>query len=44
MHVGRDVLSFTVPYSRFLEMEANVDGSFLEMEDWRRLQGRQENA
>jgi uncharacterized protein (DUF169 family) len=44
MHVGRDVLSFTVPFSLFLEMEANVDGSFLEMEDWRRLQARQGNA
>ena len=44
MHVGPDVLSFTVPYSLFLEMEANVDGSFLEMEDWRRLQARQGHA
>jgi len=44
MHVAREVLSFTVPYSLFLEMEANVDGSFLEMEDWRQLQARQEGA
>ncbi len=44
MHVGSDVLSFTVPYALFLEMERNVEGSFLEMEDWRQLQARQGSA
>jgi uncharacterized protein (DUF169 family) len=44
MHVGRDVLSFTVPYPLFLEMEANVEGSFLELDDWRQLQARQGHA
>jgi uncharacterized protein (DUF169 family) len=39
--VDRETLSFTVPYKMFQEMEANVEGSFLEMEDWRRLQERQ---
>jgi hypothetical protein len=31
---GRDALAFTMPYRRFLEMEANVAGSFLEQEPW----------
>ena len=39
--VDRDMLSFTVPWSLFLEMEASVPGSFLEMEDWRELRKRQ---
>ena len=33
-HVDRDVLSFAVPYRMFLEMESNVEGSFLEKEEW----------
>jgi uncharacterized protein (DUF169 family) len=41
IRVDRELLSFTVPYSMFLEMEANVEGSFLEMGDWRELQARQ---
>ena len=40
-HVSRETLSFTAPWGLFLEMEANVGGSFLEMEDWRDLQDRQ---
>ena len=39
-HVGRDILSFTVPFKMFLEMEANVKGSFLEMEEWQELSSR----
>jgi len=39
--VSRETLSFTAPWALFREMEANVAGSFLEMEDWRELQGRQ---
>ncbi|MBT0651684.1 DUF169 domain-containing protein [Geomobilimonas luticola] len=35
--VGKDVLSFTIPFQRFLEMEANVKGSFLEQEPWMEL-------
>lgn len=31
---GRDALTFTIPYRRFLEMEANVSGCFLEQEPW----------
>jgi len=36
---GRDVLTFTMPYRRFVEMEANVPGSFLEQEPWQSLKG-----
>jgi uncharacterized protein (DUF169 family) len=32
--VDRDLLSFTVPWKMFLEMEANVEGSFLQREQW----------
>jgi uncharacterized protein (DUF169 family) len=42
--VSRETLSFTAPYSLFAEMEANVEGSFLEMEDWVELQARQADA
>lgn len=31
---GKDVLTFTMPYRRYLEMEANVAGSFLEQDPW----------
>lgn len=40
-HVDRDTLTFTVPYKMFLEMEGNVEGSFLEMPAWRKIQERQ---
>lgn len=33
----KDILSFTVPYKMFLEMESNVEGSFLENELWQKL-------
>jgi uncharacterized protein (DUF169 family) len=39
--VSKDIMSFTVPYKMFLEMDANVPGSFLELEPWRELQQRQ---
>lgn len=41
MVVDREILSFTVPYKMFQEMEANVEGSFLEMHAWLKLQERQ---
>ena len=33
-HVDNNLLSFTIPYKMFVEMEGNVEGSFLEMEEW----------
>jgi hypothetical protein len=36
---GAHTVSFTMPYRRFREMEANVAGSFLEEETWRELTG-----
>ncbi|MEG6616098.1 DUF169 domain-containing protein [Peptococcaceae bacterium 1198_IL3148] len=38
--VDKNVLSFTVPYKMFLEMESNVAGSFLEMNEWLRIKER----
>ena len=34
-----DMMSFAAPYSLFLEMETNVEGSFLERPTWRTLIG-----
>jgi uncharacterized protein (DUF169 family) len=36
--LGKNVLSFTVPWPMFLEMEEHATGSFLERETWRALQ------
>ena len=38
--VDPDVLSFTVPFSMFLEMESNITGSFLEKESWHKVRDR----
>jgi hypothetical protein len=35
--LGKDMLSFTVPYAMFLEMEENIGGSFLTKSQWRKL-------
>lgn len=32
--LGKEVVSFTIPFQRFLEMESNIEGSFLEQEPW----------
>lgn len=32
--VGRDILSFSVPFTMYQEMESNVEGSFLERDTW----------
>jgi hypothetical protein len=37
----RELLSFTAPWALFLEMESDVEGSFLELGDWRELRARQ---
>jgi uncharacterized protein (DUF169 family) len=39
--VDREILTFTVPFRMFQEMEAGVEGSFLERHVWRKLQERQ---
>jgi uncharacterized protein (DUF169 family) len=39
-HVGKNILSFTIPYKMFLEMEGEVDGSFLDLEEWKELRER----
>jgi uncharacterized protein (DUF169 family) len=39
--VDRETLTFTIPYKMFKEMEANLEGSFLDMHAWRKLQERQ---
>lgn len=39
--VPRDTLTFTVPYAMYRRMEGNVAGSFLELDDWLELRGRQ---
>lgn len=38
--LGKYVMSFTLPYSLFLELEANVEGSFFERETWAHLVAR----
>ena len=39
--LDREILTFTVPFRMFQEMEAGVEGSFLEMHAWQKLQERQ---
>jgi len=39
--VDREILTFTVPFKMLQEMEAGVEGSFLRMHVWHKLQERQ---
>jgi uncharacterized protein (DUF169 family) len=39
--LDHNVLSFTVPYKMFLEMEGHVEGSFLQKESWRTVMEHQ---
>ncbi|MGW8316146.1 MAG: DUF169 domain-containing protein [Bacteroidales bacterium] len=39
--VDREILTFTVPFKMFLEMEVGVEDSFLKLDVWRKLQERQ---
>jgi uncharacterized protein (DUF169 family) len=38
--LGKNVLSFTAPWPLFLEMESNIEGSFVDRETWRSLLGK----
>jgi len=38
--LGKNVLSFTMPWPLFLRMEENVDGSFLQRRTWGELRRR----
>lgn len=40
--IEADMLSFSVPYKMFLDMEKNTDGSFLEKHLWHRIVGKME--
>jgi hypothetical protein len=40
--LGRDVLSFTMPWGLFLEMEENVPQSFLSRSEWKTVAGRRQ--
>ncbi len=42
--LGSDVFTFAVPYRRFMEMEANVDESFLKRSTWESLVKEKEEA
>jgi uncharacterized protein (DUF169 family) len=39
-YVPADVLSFSVPWQFFLEMEGNVRGSFFDRHDWQKVKAR----
>ena len=41
--LGKDLLSFTVPWKMFLEMEANVEGSFFQRRTWKALCSEKES-
>lgn len=40
LHLDKDLLSFSIPYPRFLEMEANAESSFLTKQTWTELRKR----
>lgn len=42
--VDRDILSFTVPFKMYQQMEGNVEKSFLRTDQWRELSQRQDDG
>jgi len=38
--IDRELLSFTMPYALYLEMESSVDDSFLRTAPWQKLRER----
>ncbi|MDY3013608.1 MAG: DUF169 domain-containing protein [Evtepia sp.] len=40
VHLSKDLLSFSMPYQRFLTMESHVEGSFLSLPLWKTIQDR----
>ncbi|MNC79268.1 hypothetical protein D3C75_1316970 [compost metagenome] len=42
--VGADMLSFSVPYSMYLDMEEQVEGSFLQKELWHKVAAKMEQT
>ena len=38
--IGKEQIAFSIPYSRFLEMEQNADGSFFTTDAWEVIQKR----
>jgi len=39
-HVDADILTFTVPYDMFLELEEDAPESFLNRGDWQKVYSR----
>lgn len=39
-YIDADLLSFSVPYAMFREMESNVPDSFLDKHAWQKVVGR----
>lgn len=40
LHIDADLLSFSVPYAMYKEMEDNVPGSFLDKHEWQKIAER----
>ncbi|MDO4556796.1 MAG: DUF169 domain-containing protein [Lachnospiraceae bacterium] len=38
--INKDLLSFSIPFHRYLEMECNADESFLSKETWKQISER----
>ena len=37
--LGKDIITLAVPYRLFVDMESNVEGSFLESDLWKSMTG-----